>query len=163
VPVNMSTQPIERRRMRRAARRPDLRRVLSIGIVFALTFILAYAIGHSKGGAAVREHLPPNPRSVTAAVPATLGTAPPIEIGVLRPPPPPANHSKQATVPPTVATTPATSAPVVISPAPEVKAPVEPVQTTSTPPSPSPSHSSPTSSGHSGGGSGGGTSFESSG
>jgi len=84
----MSTQPIARRRMRRVARRPDLRRTLSIGIAFALTFILAYAIGHSKGCAAVREHLAPNPPSVTAAVPVTLGTAPPIEIGVLRPPPP---------------------------------------------------------------------------
>lgn len=149
----MSTQPIARRRMR-VARRPDLRRTLSIGIAFALTFILAYAIGHGKGGAAVREHLPPSVPSVTTPVPAVLGTAPPIEVGVLKPPPPPVTQVKQ-TPPPALSAAPVTSAPVVTSPAPEAKAPVEPVHTTSAPPA----RSSPPTSSHSGGG----TSFESSG
>jgi hypothetical protein len=155
----MSTQPIERRHVRPVASRPDLRRALSIGIVLALTFILAYVIGHTKGGAAVREHLPPSLPSVTTPVPVTLGTAPPIEVGVLQPPPPPVTQPKQTTPPPVVSATPATVAPVVTSPPPEAKAPVEPVHITSPPPT----RSSPPPSGHSGGGSGGGTSFETSG
>jgi hypothetical protein len=156
----MSTQPIARRRPRPVHRRPELRRLLSIGVAFAVVFAVAFLLGHTGSAAGGHERLPPGLPRVETPVPSALPEAPPIELGVVQPPPAPAPQPA-----PSVTTAPlrTTAPPSSVTPAPVTPEPQPTVQsqtpTVTTPPvhttTPSPAPSKPS-------GSGQGQSFESS-
>lgn len=162
----MSTQPIERRHVRVVSRRSHLRRALTIGVLCAATFALAFLVGHTHGARAGGERLPASLPKVPTPVSASLLPAPPIELGVLKPPPPPpATHKTTTRTPPPVTSTPAVTTPATSRPvetaAPTETAPPPPARKTEAPVQSTPSGSSG-SAGGSTGKSGSGTSFESS-
>lgn len=169
----MSTQPLERRRIRPVGRRGELRRIGTVLAVLAGVFAIAFAIGHiRRGGETVVEQTPPRLSAVPKPLGASLASAPAIKLAVAKPPPPkPSAPAKSSATPTQVESTPASSTPAPVTPAPTVQ-PVAPPAKAVTPPTPSPSPS-PRSSGGSGSGGGGGgsggsgggsgTSFESSG
>ncbi len=80
----MSTRPIERRHARPFARRGHMRRALTIGVLCAATFAIAFLVGHTHGAGAAAERLSPSLPKVPTPVSAGLLPAPPIELGSLK-------------------------------------------------------------------------------
>jgi hypothetical protein len=162
----MSSHPIERRHVRPVVRRPDARRAMTIAVLFAATFALAFLVGHTRSPGVGGERLPPSIPKVPTPVSAALAAAPAIDLGVLEPPPAPRPAPSHATTPPAVTsstpvtTTPAVTTPTVTSPAAE-STPTESAPAKAS--EPAPVQSSPRSSGGSSKSGGAGTSFESSG
>ncbi len=167
----MSTQPLERRRIRPVGRRGELRRIATLLGVLAGVFAISFGIGHiRRAGETVVERTPPRLSAVPTPVEASLASAPAIKLAVAKPPPPkPSTAAKSSSS--AAASTPASSSPAtttpVISPAPAaqpVAPPSKPVTPVTPTPSPAPRSSGPSgSSGSGSSGSGSGTSFESSG
>jgi hypothetical protein len=161
----MSTQPFVRRRGRPMDRGPELRRLLSIAVAFALVFAVAFLLGHTGSGANVAEHLPPGLPRVATPVASRLPAAPAIELAVAQPPPPPAPAvSPSRLAAPTVTTTPSIITPTPVSPSPQPTA-ASPTPAVVTPPAQAAPPSKPSGSStpsHETAGSGAGRSFESS-
>ena len=163
----MSTQPLERRRIRPVGRRGELRRIGALLAVLAGVFAIAFAIGHiRRGGETIVEQTPPRLSAVPKPLGASLASAPAIKLAVAKPPPPkPTAPAKSSATPTQVESTPASTTPAPVTPAPTVQPVAPPAKAVTPAPSPSPSPRSSSGSGSGGGGSGGGsgTSFESSG
>ncbi|MGO9489556.1 MAG: hypothetical protein ACLQBB_11070 [Solirubrobacteraceae bacterium] len=168
----MSTQPIERRRVRgiRSRRPAGLRLVTMIVALFAV-FGAAFAIGHTRATSAGSgaEQAPPSLPAVPSPVPSSLAAAPQIDVGVASAPPethvaaPHETSSAPATPPRASAPVTAPAVPTTPAPTPAPTAPpVVPV--VRSPPVSAPAPAPTPSSGSSGSGSssGSGTTFESS-
>lgn len=159
----MSTRPIAQRRLRTVRRRPELRRLLLIGAIFASVFAAAFALGHAtRSGAMLAEDTPPAQPVVSTPIPAALGSVPAIEVGTLeRPLAATSAPAKTPSASPVQSVTPAATVPTVQSPAPASTV-TPPVQGAPQPTTGGGGTSGGSGSKSGGGGSGQGTSFESS-